>query len=175
MIVLSWIYSYICNWFLSPLTLWVQIPLGQCVLDTTLFDKVCHWLATDRWFSSDTPVSSSSANETDHHDITGILLKVALTLNIITCVPWFFFNKQYIYCCLLSILQTCLQKFSAIAWRKQVTFWWDDNSIFLMSINRIDGVMVSVLASRAVYGGFNFRSGPIKDYEIGICCFSAYY
>jgi hypothetical protein len=42
-----------------------------------------------------------------------------------------------------------------------------------MSINRIDGVMVSVLASRAVYGGFNFRSGPIKDYEIGICGFSA--
>jgi hypothetical protein len=29
------------------------------VLDTTLCDKVCHWLATDRWFSPGTPVSST--------------------------------------------------------------------------------------------------------------------
>jgi len=43
------------------------------VLDTTLCDKVCQRLATDRWFS---PVSS--ANKTDRHDIAEILLKVAL-------------------------------------------------------------------------------------------------
>jgi hypothetical protein len=29
------------------------------VLDTTLCDKVCQWLATGQWFSPDTPVSSS--------------------------------------------------------------------------------------------------------------------
>jgi hypothetical protein len=39
--------------------------------------------------------------------------------------------------------------------------------------NRIGGVMVSVLASIAVNRGFEPRSGQIKDYEIGICCFSA--
>ena len=33
--------------------------------------------------------------------------------------------------------------------------------------------MVSVLASIAVNRGFEPRSGQIKDYEIGICCFSA--
>ena len=33
--------------------------------------------------------------------------------------------------------------------------------------------MVSVLASSAVNRGFEPRSGQIKDYEIGICCFSA--
>jgi hypothetical protein len=33
--------------------------------------------------------------------------------------------------------------------------------------------MVSVLASSAVYRGFEPRSGKTKDYEIGICCFSA--
>jgi len=38
-----------------------------------LWKKVCQWLATGRWFS---PVSS--INKTDHHDITEILLKVAL-------------------------------------------------------------------------------------------------
>jgi hypothetical protein len=33
--------------------------------------------------------------------------------------------------------------------------------------------MVSVLASSAVDRGFEPRSGQTKDYEIGICCFSA--
>jgi hypothetical protein len=33
--------------------------------------------------------------------------------------------------------------------------------------------MVSVLASSAVDRGFEPRSGKTKDYEIGICCFSA--
>ena len=46
------------------------------VYDTTLCDKVCLCPATGRWFSPVTPVSSS--NKTDHHDITDILLKVAL-------------------------------------------------------------------------------------------------
>ena len=43
---------------------------------TTLCDKVCHWLATGWWFSPGPPVSST--NKTDRHDITEILLKVAL-------------------------------------------------------------------------------------------------
>ena len=33
--------------------------------------------------------------------------------------------------------------------------------------------MVSVLASSAIDRGFEPRSGQTKDYEIGICCFSA--
>jgi hypothetical protein len=33
--------------------------------------------------------------------------------------------------------------------------------------------MVSVLTSNAVDRGFETRSGQIKDYKIGICCFSA--
>ena len=46
------------------------------VLDTTLCDKVCQWLASGWWFSMGTPVSST--NKTDCHDITEILLKVTL-------------------------------------------------------------------------------------------------
>jgi hypothetical protein len=50
------------------------------VLDTTLCDKVCQWLAAGRWFSPGTPVSST--NKTDRHDTTEILLKVDLnTIN----------------------------------------------------------------------------------------------
>ena len=39
--------------------------------------------------------------------------------------------------------------------------------------HRIGGVMVSVLASSAVDRGFEPQSGQTKDYNIGICCFSA--
>ena len=78
----SWIYEYLCNQFLSPLTLRVRIPFRRGVLDTSLCDKFCQWLATGRWFSPGTPVSST--NKTDHHNINEILLKVALnTISII--------------------------------------------------------------------------------------------
>ena len=40
-------------------------------------------------------------------------------------------------------------------------------------MDRICGVMISVLASNAVDHGFESRSGQTKDYKIGICCFSA--
>ena len=73
----------VLNQCLSPLTLWVRIRLRWGVLDTTLCDKVCQWLAAGQWFSLDIPVSST--NNTDRHDIAEILLKVALntiTLNL---------------------------------------------------------------------------------------------
>ena len=88
----------------------VRTRSWRSVLDTTLCDKVCQWLATGWWFSQGTPVPSSNKTErhditdhhditdyhditdhhditdrhdiTDHHDIAEILLKVAL--NIIT-------------------------------------------------------------------------------------------
>jgi hypothetical protein len=40
-------------------------------------------------------------------------------------------------------------------------------------VNCIGGVMVSVLASRAVDRGFEPLSGQTKDYKFCICCFSA--
>ena len=74
------IYNYLCNQSISPLMLWVRTLSWRGVLDTTLCDKICHWLVTGRWFSPGTPVSST--NKTDHHDITEILLKVVLnTIN----------------------------------------------------------------------------------------------
>ena len=61
--------NYLCNQCL--------LPLRRGVLDTTLCDKICQWLAAGRWFSSGTLVSST--NKTDYHDITEILLKVAFS------------------------------------------------------------------------------------------------
>ena len=40
-------------------------------------------------------------------------------------------------------------------------------------LNRIGGVIVSVLTLSAVDRGFEPRSGQTKDYKIGICCFYA--
>jgi len=60
----SWTYHHWCCEFESR---------SRC---TTLCDKVCQWLATLWWFSPGPPVSST--NKTDRHDITEILLKVAL-------------------------------------------------------------------------------------------------
>ena len=73
----NWVYYYICNQCLSPLTLWVRIQL-RWVLDTTLCDKVCQWLATSLWFSPDI-----STNKTDHHNITEILLKVEQNMTLL--------------------------------------------------------------------------------------------
>ena len=72
----SWIYNYLCNQCLSPPLLWVLTPLRRGVLDTTLCDEVCQWLATGQWSYPGTPISST--NKTDRHDITEILLTVAL-------------------------------------------------------------------------------------------------
>ena len=62
-----------------------EVELRKCCLGQSekseipyyliICDQVCKWLATGRWFSPSTPVSSS--NKTDRHDITEILLKVA--------------------------------------------------------------------------------------------------
>ena len=42
---------YLRSQYLSPLTLWVRIPIRRGVLDTTLSDKVCQSLASGWWFS----------------------------------------------------------------------------------------------------------------------------
>ena len=44
---------------------------------------------------------------------------------------------------------------------------------FELELNRIGGVMVSVLASSAVDREFEPLSSHTKDYRIGICCFFA--
>ena len=64
----------------------MPMPLKLCVRTTPFMprctrynikvDKVCQRLATGWWFSPGPPVSST--NKTHRHDITEILLKVAL-------------------------------------------------------------------------------------------------
>jgi hypothetical protein len=58
-----------------------------------IYRKFCQWLVTCQWFSPGTPVSST--NKTDHHDITEILLKVALSTINHVCQIWYFFCFKY--------------------------------------------------------------------------------
>jgi hypothetical protein len=84
------IYNYLCSQCLSPLMLWVRISIrARC---TTLCDKVFQWFATGQGFSPGPLVSST--NKTDHHNITEILLKVALnTINQI----YSFLEKIFVF------------------------------------------------------------------------------
>ena len=77
----SWIYNYLKNKWISPLTFWVRTSLRRGVLDTTLCDQVFQWLVASRRFSPGTPVSF---NKTDRNEITAMLLKMALNTITIT-------------------------------------------------------------------------------------------
>jgi hypothetical protein len=106
----NWIYNYLCYQGLSPLTLWVRIPLRQGVLDTKLCDKVCQWLAAGRWFSPGIPVNFT--NKTDRHDITEILLKAALntitlslTQNMLSMAKHQLLCRYFVNSIIISILE----------------------------------------------------------------------
>ena len=98
------------NQCLSQLKLWVRISLMARFRCTTLCGKVCQWLATGRWFSPATPVFPF--NKTDSHDITDILLKVALSTITLT-----HFMKKVLEICLrrgLLVLMWYIEIYSSI-------------------------------------------------------------
>jgi hypothetical protein len=66
-------------------------------------DKVCQWLATGRWFSPGLPVVSFT-NKIDRHDITEILLKVALSTNKQTKIC-----QCYLCISTLALIKVCLK------------------------------------------------------------------
>jgi hypothetical protein len=81
----SWIYNYLCNRCLAPPMLWVWHSLTT--RNTILCDKVC------QWFSPGPPISS--INKTNRHDITEILLKVALnTIKPNQAILWLYIVKD---------------------------------------------------------------------------------
>jgi len=64
---------HLCQWL-------VPTEVGWVYSIEFIWHQDCQWLTAGEWFSAGTPVSS--ANKTDGHDITEILLKVALeTIN----------------------------------------------------------------------------------------------
>jgi len=73
-----WSYEFTTTYAISDYHHWCcefESRSGRGVQDYVI--KVCQWLTTPRWFFPGPPVSS--ANKSDLHDITEILLKVALS------------------------------------------------------------------------------------------------
>jgi hypothetical protein len=66
---------------IAQLKLWVRIPFRRGVLDTTLCDKVCQWLAVGTGYFPGIPVSS--ANKTDRHNLCPIQLLKYLAIKYV--------------------------------------------------------------------------------------------
>jgi len=74
----SWIYNYVCNQCLLPLKLWVRTPfMARCARYNIMWKSLS--VICDR-----SVVFSGYTNKTYHHDITEILLKVALNTITLT-------------------------------------------------------------------------------------------
>ena len=82
-------------------SLWVRNPLRWGVLDATLCDQVCQWLAAGWWFYQGTSLSSDNKTE--------MLLNVAL--NTITLTFMHLGHILYIWCLRMV---TLLNTFSAL-------------------------------------------------------------
>jgi hypothetical protein len=97
-----------------------------------LCDKVYQWLATGRWFSPGTPVSST--NKSDRHDIAEILIKVALNTIKQTNNKWRHYLLRYISLTPYSVISLF------ILWQLCCTFagfrdiCWHAYGVFIVSI-----------------------------------------
>jgi hypothetical protein len=78
-----WSGNYLCNQCLSPLKLWVQITLMvTCTRYNIMWLNLSVTCGGSGVFSLDNPVSST--NKTYYHDLTELLLKVALNTIALT-------------------------------------------------------------------------------------------
>ena len=83
-------------------------------------DNVCQWLATGRWFSPGTPVSSN--NKTDRHDIAEILLVSLNTLiTLYECIYWRILEGECTFCI----------QWRFVVWRYFLIFWVQFINVFL--------------------------------------------
>ena len=99
---LSWSWSY-CSWIYHYLCDGITNNGVSSNPDVTLCDKVCQWLVSGRWFSLGSSVSST--NKIDRHNITEVLLKVALNTTVSPVFEMYWTNRiefsqhySYKYC-----------------------------------------------------------------------------
>ena len=119
----SWIYNYLCNQCISPLTLWVRIPLMERCTRYNIM-----------WYKNSVTCGRSvvsSTNKTNRHDITEILLEVSLntitlTLHYLFCLSLVAYFVLYIllWLCPLETFQvprpTYMSKVRSRTWNFQI-------------------------------------------------------
>jgi hypothetical protein len=94
---LSVVFCPIPLWLYVKTALWVRIPSRRGVLDITLCDTVCQWLAAGRWFSPDTTDSSTNKTLCINHncylcmpswgpDLVNKLISISISILCFCCV-----------------------------------------------------------------------------------------
>ena len=112
-------YDYLCNQCLSPLMLWIQIPLRQGVIDTTSCDKSLSVTCDTVWWFS--PVSYT--NKTDLHNVTAILLKVPLNTINQSIQPTFLLLSLGRYLCWWTISPRGYHQPSSRCFHTHMVYW----------------------------------------------------
>jgi hypothetical protein len=148
----------------------------QGVLNSTLCDKVCSWLATGRWFSPGTPVSST--NKTDSHDITEILLKNAVntikSTNQLLLSRYFVINSLLCVYSVIMFSTNVFYKTCSHIWTSHVINKWNTNKpVFRhqLTFKRKQHNRISYLRNVKHFLPFllTFRSGELLP-SLGIRC-----
>lgn len=89
-----WLYIYLCSQCLSPLKVLSLVPTG---IEYIWYSFKGQWLSAGQWRSPGTSVFSA-IKKTILHDISDILLKVALNIKKYCLIQWNYFIKNlYIY------------------------------------------------------------------------------
>jgi hypothetical protein len=115
----SWLFAKgpSCSWWNGSCEF--ERRLWRILPDTTLCDKVCQWLATGRWFSQGTSVSST--NKSDCHNIAEILLKTIGN----THRTWQICGKYIDICQLVcSYISTVIILLESIVLCPEMLFWF---------------------------------------------------
>ena len=120
-------------------------------LDTTLYDKVCRWLATGRWFPRWTPLPPPNKKK-DKKTTKNNNRPAQYNWNIVVNGV-----KHHNTDLFFMVYHAFLFTYTLIC--------------YMSKTRTIGGVIGSVLASSAVYCGFEPRSGQTKHYKFGFCCF----
>ena len=140
------------------------LPLKSCVfkacswrgvLDTTVCDKVCQWLAACRWFSPCT----SSTKKTYRCDIIGILLKMALRTITLTLTITLIDYACVVSKCYKSI---CQHFVSGFLWTLELYIGkWGQSAHTLFSFN----ILILI---RMVGSGLHHTRNQISFCSLGL-------
>jgi hypothetical protein len=103
-----------CNQCQSPLKSWVGIPLRRGILDTTLCDTVCQWLAAIWWCSEKKFFSGSLFIGTHTFSFLNDYITVIYTcvLYVTTITNWYPIGVSGI------VFNATFNNISVILWRK---------------------------------------------------------
>ena len=108
----------------------LRVRISIRAMFTIVCDKLCQWRSTCLLFSPGPPVSS--INKTDRHDITEILLKVALKTIKQT-------NKQYLFSNPFYVFLELIKHFSRIKYFVERCNFWNYKGMYSTNIQLVSG------------------------------------